>query len=276
MNPAALLLALVPTAAPSAPELCTPPGFTASLYADKTLANDIYTITIDDAGRVLVAGRGYVRVLVEADGRAARVFDLIDDLKDGPMGLLAEGDSLYVVADGGLKRYRGYNGRDKLKTPETILAVKTAGEHDALAVRRGTDGWIYLLCGNMAGVTKKTITSPRSPVKEPVAGCLVRISPDGTQVEVVADGFRNPYSFDFNADGEPFATTDGKAFVGMIIYEATDGVILQTGPDTTVRIAGGDIESRRQLDTSLMPAGLLDELTDREVADLLAYLRTLH
>src|SRR5262249_36008444 len=71
------------------------------------------------------------------------------------------------------------------------------------------------------------------------------------------------------------ATTDGKAVVGMVIYEATDGVILQTGPDTTVRIAGGDIESRRQLDTSLMPTGLLDKLTDREVADLVAYLRML-
>jgi putative heme-binding domain-containing protein len=70
-------------------------------------------------------------------------------------------------------------------------------------------------------------------------------------------------------------TADGKAFTGMIVYEATDGVILQTGPDTTVRVAGSNIEVKRTLDTSLMPAGLLDKLTDREVADLLAYLRTL-
>ena len=70
-------------------------------------------------------------------------------------------------------------------------------------------------------------------------------------------------------------TQDGKAFTGMIVYEAVDGLILQTGPDTTVRIAGSNIESKRTLDTSLMPVGLLDKLTDREVADLLAYLRTL-
>ena len=99
------------------------------------------------------------------DGYADRAVDLIDGLKDGPMGLLAEGDSLFVVADGGLKRYRGYNGRDKLKgPPEVLLALKTTGEHEAHAVRRGPDGWLYLLCGNMAGVRKEIITGDRSPV----------------------------------------------------------------------------------------------------------------
>ena len=67
----------------------------------------------------------------------------------------------------------------------------------------------------------------------------------------------------------------GASFTGMIVYEAVDGLILQTGPDTTVRVAGTNIETKRTLDTSLMPVGLLDKLTDREVADLLAYLRTL-
>jgi len=70
-------------------------------------------------------------------------------------------------------------------------------------------------------------------------------------------------------------TTDGKAYLGMIVYEAVDGVILQTGAETTVRVAGENIESKKTVDTSLMPAGLLDKLTDREVADLMAYLRLL-
>lgn len=70
------------------------------------------------------------------------------------------------------------------------------------------------------------------------------------------------------------ATTDGKSYLGMIVYEATSGVMLQTGPDAVVRIAGEQIESQKLLETSLMPAGLLDKLTDREIADLLAYLRS--
>ena len=41
-----------------------------------------------------------------------------------------------------------------------------------------------------------------------------------------------------------------------------------------MRIAGEQIETQKLLETSLMPAGLLDKLSDGEVADLLAYLRT--
>src|SRR5580698_3645448 len=220
-----MVMSSVPSAAPApAPDVNVPPGFSISQYSDNPLAPDIYTMTIDDAGRVLVAGRGYVRVLVDddGDGIADRAIELIDGLKDGPMGLLAEGDSLYVVSEGGLQRYRGYNGKDKLKQPpETLLKLKTSGEHDAHMVRRGPDGWLYLLCGNSAGVSKSTIVGRRSPVKNPVAGALLRISPDGKEVEVVSDGFRNPYSFDFNLDGEPFATdSDNERCVGLPWYES--------------------------------------------------------
>ncbi len=220
MSPLLLLLASVPAASP---DVKVPPGFSISVYADNPLAPDIYTMTIDDAGRVLVAGRGYVRVLVDdnGDGVADRAIDLIDGLKDGPMGLLAEGESLYVVSEGGLQRYRGYNGKDKLKQPpETLIKLKTSGEHDAHMIRRGPDGWLYLLCGNSAGVSKETIVGQRSPVKEPVAGALLRISLDGKEIEVVVDGFRNPYSFDFNLDGEPFCSdSDNERCVGLPWYE---------------------------------------------------------
>jgi putative heme-binding domain-containing protein len=69
-------------------------------------------------------------------------------------------------------------------------------------------------------------------------------------------------------------TTDGKTFVGLIVYEATDGVILQTGPAETVRIAGDKIEMSRITETSLMPAGLLDKFSDGDIVDLDAFLRT--
>jgi putative heme-binding domain-containing protein len=71
------------------------------------------------------------------------------------------------------------------------------------------------------------------------------------------------------------ATTEGKVYQGMIVYEATDSVLLQTGPATTLRLANVQIASRRFTDTSLMPAGMLDKLSDREIADLYAYLKSL-
>ena len=68
-------------------------------------------------------------------------------------------------------------------------------------------------------------------------------------------------------------TADGKTYQGIIIYEAVDSLILQTGPDATARLTNPRITERRVLTTSLMPAGLLDKLTDRDVADLYAYLK---
>jgi putative heme-binding domain-containing protein len=219
MTTALLLLAALPAAPVNDVKL--PPGFTAQLYSDRDLANDIYTMTIDDVGRVFVAGRGYVKQLVDddGDGRADRAVVLLNNLKDGPMGLLAEGDSLYVVADGGLKRYSGLNTRT-LGKPELIYAVKTSGEHEAHAIRRGPDGWLYLMCGNMSGVKKEHLDPDRSPVKNPIAGSLLRIRPDGKSVEAVADGFRNAYGFDFNLEGEAFTfDSDNERCVGLPWYE---------------------------------------------------------
>jgi hypothetical protein len=61
---------------------------------------------------------------------------------------------------------------------------------------------------------------------------------------------------------------------GIIVYDSPDGIMLQTGATTTVRIVGNDVESRAMTDVSLMPAGLLDKLAESEIADLLAYLKS--
>src|SRR5262249_44281646 len=71
-------------------------------------------------------------------------------------------------------------------------------------------------------------------------------------------------------------TTDkGKVYSGIIIYDAVDSLILQTGPAQTVRLTNVQIASRRLTATSLMPAGLLDRLSDAELADLYAHLKSL-
>jgi hypothetical protein len=50
---------------------------------------------------------------------------------------------------------------------------------------------------------------------------------------------------------------------------------LQTGPAETVRIAHTQIAARRLTALSLMPAGLVDRLSDEEIADLYAHLKSL-
>ena len=148
--------------------LRVPDGFEVTEYAGSDLANDIFCMTIDPRGRVTVSGRGYTRILVDdGNGKAGRAIDFLAGPKDGAMGLMWEGDSLYVVGDGGLRRYR--DGK-----PDLIRALKTGGEHDAHAMRRGPDGWLYVLCGNMTRVRGSYAQLPTSPIKRPVAGCVLR------------------------------------------------------------------------------------------------------
>jgi putative membrane-bound dehydrogenase-like protein len=223
----ALFLA-VPTAA-SADHvqlgLRLPPGFEVTEFADSTLANDIYCLTIDPRGRVVVSGRGYLRILGDrdGDGRADQAFPFADGPRDGAQGLLWEGNSLFVTGDGGLRRYRDENGDDRADGPSELLhAMKTGGEHDAHAIKRGPDGWLYVLCGNMTGIDRRFNTRSASLVPEPVAGCVVRFSPDGKEREVFADGFRNAYDMDFNPDGELFTyDSDNERCVSLPWYEPT-------------------------------------------------------
>jgi putative membrane-bound dehydrogenase-like protein len=221
-----LLLALPPLVRADTPlGLRVPPGFEVTEFADSTLANDIFCMTLEPHGRVVVSGRGYVRTLIDddGDGRADRAVDFANGPKDGAQGLLWEGDALYVVGDGGLRRYRDADGDGRADGPsELIRAVKTGGEHDAHALRRGPDGWLYLLCGNNTGIDSTFAELPTSPVREPVAGCVVRFTPDLKRSEIVADGFRNPYGMDFNMDGELFTfDSDNERCVSLPWYEPT-------------------------------------------------------
>jgi putative membrane-bound dehydrogenase-like protein len=204
--------------------LRVPPGFEVTEFADSKLANDIYCMTIDPKGRVVVASRGYIRILVDddGDGRADRAIDFADTPADGAMGLLWEDSTLYVTGDGGLRRFEDANGDGKADGPSTLIkAMKTGGEHTAHALRRGPDGWLYLLCGDHAGIDA-SFAGPASPIRTPVAGCVVRFSPDLKQTEIVADGFRNPYGMDFNTDGELFTfDSDNERCVSLPWYEPT-------------------------------------------------------
>src|SRR6266849_6579267 len=95
-----------------AQSLKVPPGFEVVEFADGKLANDIHVMTIDPKGRVVVAGRGYIRILVDddGDGKADRALDFARAPKDGAMGLFWEGDTLFVMGDGGLRRFKSKNG----------------------------------------------------------------------------------------------------------------------------------------------------------------------
>jgi len=69
-------------------------------------------------------------------------------------------------------------------------------------------------------------------------------------------------------------TADGKVVTGRIVSEAEDTIMIVTDPENAtkfVAIARRDIEEILPATESLMPKGLLDQLNEQEVLDLLAY-----
>ncbi len=219
------LIAVWPAAAQSVQQgLRVPAGFEVIEFADSQLANDIFTLTINPRGQVVVSGPGYLRILVEDEktGKAAHAIDIGVGNKDGAQGLFWEGDLLYYMADGGLRRIRVGEDGKAIGSSELVRAMKTGGEHHSHAIRRGPDGWLYVLAGNTTGIDKSYATLATSPIKQPVAGCLMRFSPDLKNSEIVADGFRNAYDFDFNLDGEAFTfDSDNERCVSLPWYEGT-------------------------------------------------------
>jgi putative heme-binding domain-containing protein len=203
--------------------LRVPPGFEVAEFADSKLANDIFCMTLDPQGRVVVSGAGYIRILVDddGDGRADRALDIAGAPKDGAQGLFWEGNNLYFTGDGGLRRWRMKGDRPE-GPAELIRVLKTGGEHEAHAIRRGPDGWLYILCGNVTGIDGSFAQLPTSPIHEPTAGCVLRLTPDLRQSEIVADGFRNAYAMDFTLDGELVTfDSDNERCVSLPWYEPT-------------------------------------------------------
>lgn len=69
-------------------------------------------------------------------------------------------------------------------------------------------------------------------------------------------------------------TADGRVVSGRIVNESPEAITVVTDPEDATRfvtVARADIEEILPATESLMPKGLLDQLNEREVLDLLAY-----
>lgn len=209
----------------SAVGLKVPEGFEVREFATDEQAHDIYAMTIDPSGHVVVSGPGYIKVLIDGDhdGKAEQAIPFANGPASGAQGLCFHGSSLLAIGDGGLLRYRDQNGDHVADgPPELFLRFKTGGEHDAHAIQQGPDGWWYVIAGNFAGINASYATLPTSPIKSPRAGVLLRFKPDLTGGELIADGFRNTYDFAFNAQGDIFTyDSDDERDVSLPWYRPT-------------------------------------------------------
>jgi putative heme-binding domain-containing protein len=74
---------------------------------------------------------------------------------------------------------------------------------------------------------------------------------------------------------EPYVvkTKSDEDYNGVLRKDAPDEIVLATGPSTEVRIARGEIADLRPGTVSVMPAGMEQQLSRQELADLVAFLK---
>ncbi len=68
-------------------------------------------------------------------------------------------------------------------------------------------------------------------------------------------------------------TKSDELYSGVLVKEAAEEILLATGPNAEARIPRSDITEMRPGTVSVMPAGLDEQLTKEELADLVAFLK---
>lgn len=191
---------------------------------------------------------GLYRATLDAQGKVAQ-WDQVNVPIGDAMGMLWAFDSLYVSGDGpegrGIYRLKDTNGDGDLDSWAMWKKVPGGnGEHGAHALALGPDGKsIYIVHGNSTPLVDG-IDTTRSPyrnyaeddllprVMDPVAtffdkvkspyGYVLKTDENGTNFQLFAGGFRNPYDIAFNADGELFTyDSDMEWDVGSPWYRPT-------------------------------------------------------
>ncbi|MCA8994789.1 MAG: HEAT repeat domain-containing protein [Planctomycetaceae bacterium] len=200
-------------------------GFEVTRFAGDELCHDVFSMTVTSEGHIAVSGPGYVRVLIDSDhdGVAddSRVF--VDGPESGAQGMFFYGPDLLCTGDAGLIRYRDRDRDGKADgPPDVFLRARAGAEHDIHAIRKGPDGYWYVISGNSAEIDERYITLDSSPIQHPHAGTVVRFKPDLTSGEVFADGIRNAYDFDFAQAGDLFVfDSDGERDLSLPWYQPT-------------------------------------------------------
>lgn len=105
---------------------------------------------------------------------------------------------------------------------------------------------------------------------------LVDIGKRYKRVELIESILKPSEKLAQGFDSWSILTSDGKVVVGFVALESAETLQLRQANGLVVEIPKDEIESRKKLEQSMMPTGLVDSLTPEQLADLVAYLESLH
>jgi putative membrane-bound dehydrogenase-like protein len=184
-----------------------PPGFEAVIYAAPPMINYPTFVCPGEAGQLFVSvdkngsidtkpDRGFIVKLVDddGDGRADRRTDFA--MVSSPRGLAYDGEWVYCLHPPGLSRFRDTDGdgvsdeRQELVSGIGFDLTQRPPDHTSNGVTLAIDGWLYLAIGDFGFMEARGTDGKKVRLH---AGGVVRVRPDGRDIEIFATGTRNTY-----------------------------------------------------------------------------------
>ena len=194
--------------AASIADVQAPPGFEVKLFGKPPEVNYPVCLTAAPTGELFVGvdeqgslgkvpGRGKILRLIDrdGDGEAERINEFAKI--DHPRGLVYDQGTLWVLHPPFLSVMHDDDLDGVSDRRETLITGisteqvnKRGADHTTNGIRMGIDGWIYIAVGdfgfiNAKGTDGKTLTHR--------GGGIVRVRPDGTEMELFCEGLRNIY-----------------------------------------------------------------------------------
>lgn len=202
-----------PTEAPVTAEtlMVLPAGFEANIYQHMAhTPAAISVILFDEQGDMLV---------LTIDGRIFRLIDTDDDgvvdieqiiwqddeeaddfvNLEWAVGMALYEDRIYVSDEGRIGYFEDTDEDSLLDTYTQIvegLPARIFPLHSNNGIAFDPDGKLYVAIGS---------TTDHGPLQVEYESSILRMNPDGSELEVFATGFRNPYDLAFSPDGELFS-----------------------------------------------------------------------
>jgi putative heme-binding domain-containing protein len=225
------------------------PEFIVDRLVTDQQAGSLIAMTFNANGDILASREGGGLLLIRdknKDGTFKTVETFSNDVKN-IQGILSLGSRVYAVGDGpvggALYQIADSDGDGHADKVTALIRFRGAiGEHGPHKVHLGPDGLLYVLSGNFSQAA--AAMGAHSPYATPYEGELVipryedpqghaagvlapggtilRTDVNGSFVEMIAGGFRNPYDFTFSNDGEMFTSdADMEWDIGAPWYRPT-------------------------------------------------------
>lgn len=190
-------------------EISLPPGFRIAVYAADVPG--ARSMTLGAKGTLFVGSRsaGKVYALVDHNGdyRADELITIASGLKT-PNGVAFRDGALYVAEISRVLRFD--NIEAQLRNPPKAVVVNASfpdkSHHGWKFIRFGPDGKLYVPVGAPCNVCDE---------KDPRFASIMRMNPDGSDLQIFARGVRNTVGFDWHPrSSELWFTDNGRDWLG--------------------------------------------------------------